>query len=83
MLSCKTGDRLASNLALSNLRARGAATLTISMHNSSVGVFTQFLSSLSDLLDHAADHAEARNIDPSILLNARLYPNMPSPSRGR
>jgi uncharacterized protein len=32
--------------------------------------------SLSDLLDHAAAHAEARNIDPSILLNARLYPDM-------
>jgi hypothetical protein len=50
--------------------------LTISMHQSSVGVFTHFLSSLSDLLDHAAAHAEARKIDPSILLNARLYPNM-------
>jgi hypothetical protein len=46
------------------------------MHQSSVLVFTQFLGSLSDLLDHAAAHAEARKIDPSILLNARLYPNM-------
>jgi uncharacterized protein len=46
------------------------------MHQSSVGVFTQFLGSLSDLLDHAAAHAEARKIDPSVLLNARLYPNM-------
>jgi hypothetical protein len=55
--------------------------LTISMYNSSVGVFTQFLGSLSDLLDHAAIHAEARNIDPSILLNARLYPNMYSLTR--
>jgi uncharacterized protein len=50
--------------------------VTISMYKSSVGVFTQFLASLSDLLDRAAVHAEARNIDPSILLNARLYPNM-------
>jgi hypothetical protein len=46
------------------------------MHQASVGVFTHFLDSLSDLLDHAAAHAEKRNIDPSILLNARLYPNM-------
>src|ERR1700691_6071431 len=46
------------------------------MHQSSVVVFTQFLGSLSGLLDHAAVHAEARKIDPSILLNARLYPNM-------
>jgi hypothetical protein len=50
--------------------------MTISMHQSSVGVFAHFLGSLSDLLDHAAAHAEARKIDPSILLNARLYPNM-------
>jgi uncharacterized protein len=50
--------------------------MTISMHRSSVGVFTQFLASLSDLLDHAASSAEARKVDPSILLNARLYPNM-------
>jgi len=34
------------------------------------------LQTLSDLLDHAATHAETRKIDPSILLNARLYPNM-------
>jgi hypothetical protein len=52
------------------------STVTISMHQSSVVVFTQFLGSLSDLLDHAATHAETRKIDPSILLNARLYPNM-------
>jgi uncharacterized protein len=46
------------------------------MHQSSVGVFTQFLGSLSDLLDRATAHAEARKIDPSVLLDARLYPNM-------
>ena len=50
--------------------------MTISIYNSSVGVFTQFLGSRSALLDRAAVHAEARKIDPSILLNARLYPNM-------
>jgi uncharacterized protein len=46
------------------------------MYQSSVGVFRQFLGSLSGLLDHAADHAEMRKIDPSVLLNFRLYPNM-------
>jgi uncharacterized protein len=56
--------------------------MTISMHRSSVGVFTQFLGSLSDLLDHAAASAEARKIDPSILLNALLYPNMSYASGG-
>ena len=50
--------------------------MSISIYNSSVGVFTQFLGSLSDLLDRAAVHAEAQKIDPSILLNARLSPNM-------
>jgi hypothetical protein len=55
--------------------------VTISMHRSSVGVFTQYLGSLSDLLDRAAEHAEARKIDPSILLNMRLYPNMYSLTR--
>lgn len=50
--------------------------MTISMHQLSVATFTQFLDSLSDLLDHAAAHAEKRKIDPSILLNTRLYPNM-------
>ncbi len=46
------------------------------MHKSSVGVFTHFLRNLSDLLDHASSYAEERNIDPAILLNSRLYPNM-------
>ena len=50
--------------------------MTISMHRASVGVFVQFLGSLSNLLDHAAEHAEIRKIDPAILLTSRLYPNM-------
>lgn len=50
--------------------------MTISMHQASVSVFTPFLGNLSDLLDRAAVHAEARKIDPAILLNTRLYPNM-------
>jgi uncharacterized protein len=51
------------------------------MHQASVEVFTQFLGSLSDLLDRAAAYAEAKKIDPSVLLNARLYPNMYNLSR--
>jgi len=50
--------------------------VSISLHQLSVDVFTQFLGNLSDLLDHAARYAEAKKIDPAILLNARLYPNM-------
>jgi hypothetical protein len=51
-------------------------TVIVSMHQLSVAVFSHFLNSLSDLLDHAADHAEKRKIDPSVLLNTRLFPNM-------
>ena len=50
--------------------------MTMSMYESSVGVFSQYLGSLSDILDRAAAHAAERQIDPSILLHARLYPNM-------
>ena len=35
-----------------------------------------YLGNLSALLDRAAAHAKARNIDPAVLLNMRLYPNM-------
>lgn len=34
------------------------------------------LSSLSKILDKAEAHATARKIDPSVLLSARLYPDM-------
>jgi hypothetical protein len=50
--------------------------VTISIYEASAGVFVPFLENLSGLLDHAATHAEARKIDPSILLHSRLYPNM-------
>jgi hypothetical protein len=65
------------------MRAAGIriVIVTISMHQASVEVFTRFFDSLSDLLDHAAAHAERRKIDPSILLNARLFPNMYSLAR--
>lgn len=46
------------------------------MHQLSVDVFTQFLGSLSDLLDRAAAYPVAQNIDPAVLLNAQLYLNM-------
>jgi hypothetical protein len=50
--------------------------VTISLYDASVGVFVPYLNNLSALLDHAAAHAKARNIDPAVLLNMRLYPNM-------
>jgi hypothetical protein len=55
--------------------------VTISMYESSVGVFIPFLRNLSDLLDHATAYAEARKVDPAVLLDMRLYPNMFNLSR--
>jgi uncharacterized protein len=50
--------------------------MTISMYKASVPIFIQFLGSLSAVLDKAAAFAEAKKIDPSVLLNTRLAPDM-------
>ncbi|HEY7664300.1 MAG TPA: DUF1993 domain-containing protein [Xanthobacteraceae bacterium] len=50
--------------------------MAISMYQCSVPVFVQFLSSLSAVLDKAAAFAEAKKIEPSVLLNTRLAPDM-------
>lgn len=50
--------------------------MTISLYDASVGVFVPYLGNLSALLDHASAYAKARKIDPAVLLNMRLYPNM-------
>src|SRR3978361_1217750 len=57
-------------------RTDGIATVTISMYQSSAGAFIQFLGRLPGLLARGATDAAARKIDPAVLLNARLYPNM-------
>src|ERR1700675_1056935 len=54
----------------------GFNPMTMSMYKVSAPVFVQFLTSLSAVLDKAAAHAEAKKIDPAVLLNARLYPDM-------
>lgn len=46
------------------------------MHSMSVPIFVKTLGNLSTILDKAAAHAEARRIDPAVLLSARLYPDM-------
>jgi uncharacterized protein len=50
--------------------------MTVSMYKISVPIFVQFLTSLSAVLDKAAAHCEAKKIEPSALLNARLFPDM-------
>ena len=49
---------------------------TMSMSNASIPVFEIGLSALSALLDKAEAYAEAKRIDPTVLLNARLFPDM-------
>jgi uncharacterized protein len=50
--------------------------MTISMYAASVPVFKQMLGSLAAVLAKGAAHAEARKIDPSVLLAERLAPDM-------
>jgi len=50
--------------------------MTISMYKISVPVFVQFLTSLGAVLDKAAAYCEAKKIDPTALLNTRLFPDM-------
>ena len=50
--------------------------MSISMYQASVPVFVRALGNLSNILKKAAAHAEQHNIDPSVLLSTRLYPNM-------
>ncbi len=50
--------------------------MAISMFRASVPVFLQMLPCLSAILDKAAAFAEGKKIEPSVLLNARLAPDM-------
>jgi hypothetical protein len=50
--------------------------MTISMYQASIPPIIRSLTNLRANLDKAAAHAEARKIDPSVLINARLYPDM-------
>lgn len=50
--------------------------MTLSMYAASVPTFVHALTNLSAILTKAEAHAEAKKIDPSVLINARLYPDM-------
>jgi hypothetical protein len=50
--------------------------MTIDMYQASIPVFIRMLGNLSAILDKAAAHANAKNIDPSVFINARLSPDM-------
>ena len=50
--------------------------MSLSMYQASIPVFIRVLGNLSAILDKAAAHAEAKKIDPSVLVSARLAPDM-------
>jgi hypothetical protein len=50
--------------------------MTLSMYQASVPVFVRAMNNFAAILEKAVAHAEARRIDPSVLINSRLYPDM-------
>jgi len=50
--------------------------MNISMYQASAPRFVNMLNNLAAILDKAQAHADAKKIDPSVLLNDRLYPDM-------
>ena len=50
--------------------------MTISMYQASVPVCIRMLNNLAAVLEKAAAYADARKIDPEVLINDRLYPDM-------
>lgn len=50
--------------------------MTLSMYQASVPVFKQMLGGLSGVLAKAEAHAATRKIEPVVLLQSRLYPDM-------
>jgi uncharacterized protein len=50
--------------------------MSLSMQQISVPIFAKTLGNLAAILDKAAAYADAKKIDPAVLLNARLFPDM-------
>jgi hypothetical protein len=50
--------------------------MTISMYQASIPAFTRGLTSLKTILQKGAAHAAAKKIDESVLITARLFPDM-------
>ena len=50
--------------------------MSLSIYDVSIPQLKNQLNALETMLDKAAAHAEARKIEPSALLNARLFPDM-------
>jgi uncharacterized protein len=50
--------------------------MSLTMHTATVPTCARALNNLAAILEKAAAHAEGRKIDPAVLLNTRLYPDM-------
>ncbi|HEX7605267.1 MAG TPA: DUF1993 domain-containing protein [Usitatibacter sp.] len=50
--------------------------MTISMYQATVPTITRSLANLVAILEKGAAHAEAKKIDPAVLVASRLYPDM-------
>jgi len=50
--------------------------MKISMYDACVPSGIRMMNSLAVILEKAAAHAEAKKIDPTVLVNARLFPDM-------
>ncbi len=50
--------------------------MTISMYQASVPRLVNVLNNLSNILDKAQTHADAKKIDPTVLTQFRLFPDM-------
>jgi len=50
--------------------------MSLSMYDTSVPVLKRWLQNLATILKKAEDHATQRKIEPTVLINARLFPDM-------
>ena len=50
--------------------------MTLSLYQASIPVFINQIGNLSEILKKGLAHAEAKKIEPSVLLSCRLYPDM-------
>ena len=50
--------------------------MTISMYEASIPVFIRMLKNLAAILAKGAAYAEAKKIEPAVLVNSRLFPDM-------
>ena len=74
MSTFETDEQLRSDAGPT--QSMGAMAMSLSMYQASIPAFVQMLNSLSAILDKAEAHAANRKIEPEVLLNYRLTPDM-------